>query len=172
LKENECIIKTSRGRIIQLIFTGFVFLFVSVLLSAVIYGFILYKDVLLLIPTIVISLIMLLCVGSIFFHPTRVSIDKKENALHCTFIFDKRVLYFKDVLWIKKMWPRMNFKSGRALLLLVIKTKKFKFPRNYCLFRIHGDGHGLLAKNYQTPLDEYIGRGRDVVKAPIKTGVE
>lgn len=156
------IIKVGLGKYTQLIF-GFALSFISILLLiAMIYAFFLYRDAILLLSCFPIGIAFFIGVIFLFLYPVKIVIER--NALRCFFIYGERLIPWDNISWVKKMCPRITFKGDEALLWVVIKTKGYIFPANYCIFRIYGKGFGLMAKDYTTVLDVLSDRPQGCTK--------
>lgn len=152
---NNHILKVGLGKYTQLIF-GLTLSFISILLLiATIYAFFLYRDAILLLSCFPIGIAFFIGVIFLFLYPVKIVIER--NALRCFFVYGERLISWNNISWVKKMFPRISFKGDEALLWVVIKTKGYIFPANYCIFRIHGKGFGLRGKDYITELDREIG---------------
>jgi hypothetical protein len=154
MRSSDVVLKEGIGMTAQALLVGLVGLIAISLLVAIAYAFLLYHDVILLAVCLPISLTLFLCIGSFFFYPARVVID--EAALRCSFVVGQRVILLDNIMWVKKMFPRMCFKGDEALLWVVIKSKHYNFLYRYCVFRIRGKGFGLRGRDYITLLDHYL----------------
>jgi signal transduction histidine kinase len=154
MDNHESIIKPKIS-ILNFLLLTFIISFTSIaLLFFIIYAFVLYKDWLLLLPSIFIIVILCLIIFSLFVYPLQVV--AQENKLLCSFIVSDRQISLEQIIWIKKRFVTMTFKADEALLWIFIKSKEYKFPYNYCIFQICGRGTGFRGDEYLTSLDPYI----------------